>query len=120
MTFRIRKPVRKAVKKLAYRNEMSPSRFLEMVVGSYVTGELDWVDDDGQLENPPEMKLAWRAEAASAELQSIISEAESLDSDDEFGIGGMQIDQASKDLEDLAQNVEEWEQAQIDLEDEDE
>ena len=119
MTFRMRKSLRKVVKKLAYTSEMTPSRFVELVVVSYVKGKLQWVDDDGQLEDPPELKLAPRAEAAAAELESIISEAEFLDSDGDFHIPDETIKQASRDLEDLAQNIEEWEQAQIDLEDED-
>lgn len=104
---------------MAYRHEVSASRFVEMVVISYINGGLQWVDEDGALEDPPELKLAARAEAAAAELQSIISEAESMDTNDDFQIGGMMIEQASRDLEDLAQNIEEWEQEQIDLEDED-
>jgi len=120
MTFRMRKPLRKAVKKLAYRHEVSASRFVEMVVVSYVKGKLQWVDEDGALEDPPELKLAPRAEAAAAELESIISEAELLDTNGDFHIPDETIKQASRDLEDLAQSIEEWEQEQIDLEDEDE
>ena len=97
--FRVRNKVRKRLKRIAWENHMTMSSLVESILTSYVRGDLNY--ENG--EEPEELPLSQRADNASVQLESILSDVQLLELDS-LNLDGT-IQQAAKDLEHLAEGV---------------
>ena len=97
--FRVRRKVRKRLKRIAWEERTTVSSLISNILTDYVRGELCYEND----EDPEPLPLSERADNASLELDSILSDVQTLELDS-LNLDGT-IQQAAKDLEDLAEGV---------------
>jgi len=98
--FRVRNKVRKRLKRIALENSMTFSGLIESVLTGYVRGDFSYENEEEQ----EDLSLSERADNASIELDSILSDVQFLELEDlAFDAGTIQ--QSTKELDRLAEAV---------------
>ena len=107
------------MKQSAYESEMTVSYLVETVLIDFIRGDLAYDDDHDDALDAGDRDLSHRAERAASELESILSDADALELDDQ-SFREFPIEQASEGLTALAESVREWQESEPDLDDDEE